>query len=132
MAGERDLDRILAGFSVSRRPGTYVYVEASWDTFDPADVEAVVREAEGITFVVAREVAEAAGVDEGGFAAAWLTVDVETALEGVGLTAAMSRVLAEAGIPCNVLAGFHHDHLLVPADAADAALSALGSLASGR
>lgn len=127
MVGERDLGRIFAGFSVSRRPGTFVYVVGGWGTFAAADVEAVVRESEGTTFVVAREVAEAAGhrVD---FVAAWLTVDVETSLDGVGLTAAMSAVLAARGIPCNVLAGFHHDHLLVPVARADDALEALATL----
>ena len=31
--------------------------------------------------------------------------------------------------PCNVLAGYHHDHLLVPAERADEAVSVLRSLA---
>jgi hypothetical protein len=47
----------------------------------------------------------------------------------VGLTAAVSGVLADAGISCNILAGFHHDHLLVPEDDLDSALEVLVNLA---
>lgn len=32
------------------------------------------------------------------------------------------------GIPCNVLAGFHHDHLLVPVDKADNCIAVLSAL----
>ena len=52
---------------------------------------------------------------------------VALALEAVGLTAHVSRVLAERDIPCNVLAGYHHDHLLVPVGRADEAIALLSS-----
>jgi len=51
----------------------------------------------------------------------WLTLSVQSSLEAIGLTAAVSAALTAAGIPCNVLAGTYHDHLLVPESlAADA------------
>ena len=53
---------------------------------------------------------------------------MHSALDAVGLTAAVAGALAEAGISCNVLAGAHHDHLLVPVDRADDALVALAQL----
>jgi len=53
---------------------------------------------------------------------------VHSTLDAVGLTAAMSRVLTEHNIPCNVLAGYYHDHLLVPLELADQAIAALESL----
>jgi hypothetical protein len=40
----------------------------------------------------------------------------------------VSSRLAEAGISCNVLAGHHHDHLLVPTDRAAEAVDLLRSL----
>jgi hypothetical protein len=49
-------------------------------------------------------------------------------LAAVGLTAAVSKVLTEAGISCNVVAGFTHDHLFVPHDRAADALRALAPL----
>ena len=56
---------------------------------------------------------------------------MHSALDAVGLTAAVSTALADAGISCNVLAGFHHDHLVVPADRATDALALLSALAGG-
>jgi uncharacterized protein len=50
-------------------------------------------------------------------------------LEAVELTAAVSRALADAGLSCNVIAGFHHDHLFVPYEHADQAVAVLESLA---
>jgi hypothetical protein len=127
--GERDLGRILATLVVRRRPGVFVYaVLGSGDAPVPAAAQAVVREDEGVTVVLERAAADAAGLTWS-FPAAWLTVEVHTALEGVGLTAALARALAAEGIPCNVLAAYHHDHLLVPVDRADDALTALRALA---
>lgn len=60
--------------------------------------------------------------------AAWLTLTVHSSLEAVGLTAAFSAALGEAGISCNVLAGFHHDHILVPWALRDAAVATLRGL----
>ena len=53
-----------------------------------------------------------------------------TDLAAVGITAKVSGALAEAGIACNVLAGFHHDHLLVPVDRADEAVAAIVALSA--
>jgi len=57
-----------------------------------------------------------------------ITLCVHSALDGVGLTAAVSGELAQAGIACNVIAAFHHDHLFVPAADADRALALLLAL----
>ena len=51
-------------------------------------------------------------------------LQVHSALDGVGLTAAVAGALAAAGIACNVIAAFHHDHLFVPAARAGAVLLA--------
>ncbi len=120
-----DLDEILAALEITRREG--VFVLCTVDDLPDADIEAVVFEDEGITVVLPLEQAEELRLSWG-FEAAWLTVDVLTALDGVGLTAVLSRALADAGIACNVLAGFHHDHLLVPEDRADDAVAALEAL----
>lgn len=125
---ERDLARMLATLHASRREGEYVYVSrAQPDATLAALAHACIREAEGTSYVLAREDADAQGLDYA-FVAAWLSLDVHSALEAVGLTAAFSTALARQGIACNVLAGYHHDHLLVPADRAGDALAALAAL----
>ncbi|MEM8705460.1 MAG: ACT domain-containing protein [Actinomycetota bacterium] len=129
MTGLTDLDEMLRTLTVSVRPGRYTFVTVPTGGA-PAigdGVEAVMRETEGDTVVATIERATTEGwtVD---FEAAWLTLDVHSALEAVGLTAAFSAALGGAAIPCNVLAAYHHDHLLVPADRADDAVATLEAL----
>jgi hypothetical protein len=64
------------------------------------------------------------------FTAAWITLRVHSALDAVGLTAAVSLALTDAGISCNVVAGFHHDHLFVPHTRAADAVRVLEALAA--
>jgi uncharacterized protein len=104
-----------------RRPGEFVFAGSG----EPA--EATVREDEGLTVVLRRERADELGLPYD-YVAAWITLRVGSTLEQVGLTALFSRALADAGISCNVLAGLHHDHLLVPADRADEAIGVLRRL----
>lgn len=124
MAGETDLPSILARLTVSRRPGTFTVATVDGPVELGPGVHAVLAEAEGTTVVATVDVAAERGwtVD---FRAAWLTLDVHSSLEAVGLTAAVATALADDGIPCNVLAGFHHDHLLIPVDRADEAVARL-------
>jgi len=127
--GDTNLGRMLATLEVKRRPGSYAYVHFSIRPADTDEAEAIIEEAEGTTLVVPLEIARIRGwpvVLE----AAWLTLQVHSSLEAIGLTAAVSGALAAGGIPCNLLAGAFHDHLLVPVAAADRAIAALTSLRS--
>ncbi len=130
MTGETDLATMLASIAVHREPGTFCFISDASSDIAPelaAQSLATVREAEGMTHVVPVEAARSHGI-EPHYEAAWLTLEVHSALEAVGLTAAFSRALADARLSCNVLAGFHHDHLLVPADQANDAIAAIESL----
>jgi hypothetical protein len=129
VAGERDLGRLLASMDPVRKPGEWVFVSLAPDhAAAPAlPSAATVVEDEGTTHVVERQVADDLGLDHD-FVAAWITLRVHSALAAVGLTAAVAGALADAGISCNVLAGAHHDHLLVPVERADDALAALRAL----
>ncbi len=122
-----DLARLLRSMEPMQRRGEFVFVSAP--TL-PADVviEASVRESEGISYVLARESADRLGLAYE-YVAAWITLTVHSALHAVGLTAAVSTALAQDGISCNVVAGLHHDHLLVPFELADAAMRSLRELA---
>ncbi|WP_433798158.1 ACT domain-containing protein [Actinomycetospora sp. CA-084318] len=127
MSGSTDLAQMLATLDAVVRDGEFVVATVPGGHPAVARARAVVVEEEGVTLVLPRTDADDLGVTYG-FVAAWLTLTVHSALEAVGLTAAFSRALADAGISCNVLAGFHHDHLLVPTGERDRALAALRSL----
>lgn len=128
MAALTDLDEILA--SLDARPrGVFVYcvLPAVPDGTTPL---ATVAEEEGLTVVLPVEDAQRLGlaVDT---VFTCITLNVHSSLESVGLTAAVSTALAEHEISCNVIAGYHHDHLLVPAHQAEQAMALLRGL-SGR
>lgn len=122
---------MLGHLTVTVRPGRFTVVQADGTVALGDGVEAVLREQEGTTVVATVEAAAREGWDVG-FEAAWLTLDVHSALEAVGLTAAVATALAAEAIPCNVLAGYHHDHLLVPVDRVDAAVACLARLREDR
>ncbi|QCB98485.1 ACT domain-containing protein [Arthrobacter sp. PAMC25564] len=129
MTGEKDLRTLLARMHPVLRDGEFVY--ALWPHGRPlaGDIAAAVREAEGLTVVLPRAEADRMGLAYD-FVAAWITLEVHSSLEAVGLTAAVSAALTEAKISCNVLAGFHHDHLLVPVAEMDRALEILHRLSA--
>lgn len=133
MAGIEDLGEMLRNLSVSRRPGTWTMVSIGQPTNTPvglsADIAAVITETEGITVVATVEEAERRGWPAE-FRAAWLTLEIHSSLEGVGLTAAVSAALADHGIPANMVAGYYHDHILVPEASADAATTIINGLGS--
>jgi hypothetical protein len=128
--GERDLASMLRSLTVERRPGLFAYVSVDRpDAALAARAAAMVEESEGVTLVLPVDVARAAGLAPV-FEAAWLTLAVHSSLDAVGLTAAVSGALAAAGIPCNVIAGTYHDHLLVPAEVAADAQAVLSELSA--
>ncbi|AUG76943.1 acetyltransferase [Kitasatospora sp. MMS16-BH015] len=129
MAGEEDLRKLLSGMHPVLNPGRYVY--CTLPARVPAGLRPVVTvvEAEGPTVVLAQEEADSLGLPYE-YVAAWITLQIHSALAAVGLTAAVATRLADHGISCNVVAGFHHDHLFVAAGDADRAVEALRQLAA--
>ena len=61
------------------------------------------------------------------FEAKLITLTVLSSLDAFGFLARISSALAKAGIPCNAVAAFHHDHLFIPVERADDALRALNT-----
>ena len=128
-----DLDDLLASLAPQVREGEFVVATVEPDGGNGVGgltPLATVLEDEGLTVVLERAAADAAGVAYD-FVAAWITLTVHSSLEAVGMTAAFAAALAAEGIPANVLAGHHHDHLLVPVDRRDDAVAALRRLAAG-
>src|SRR3982751_3240461 len=126
MAAESRLDALLANLAPVRRPGSFVFV--SVPVLPPAiPAVVVIMEDKGVTLVVERHIAATAGYT---FDSSWamVTLTVASALDAVGLTAAVAGTLAAAGISCNICAGYHHDHLFVPEERADEAVALLADL----
>jgi hypothetical protein len=131
VTGLTDLDQMIASLEPVLRDGQYVFVSVSVEAASALPAEATIREDEGITVVLLREHADAAGLAYD-FVAGWLTLTVNSSLAAVGLTAAFSAALGDQGISCNVLAAYHHDHILVPVADAERALEVLRDLARSR
>ncbi|EJM58065.1 ACT domain-containing protein [Pseudomonas sp. GM48] len=130
MAGETSLATLLRSMSPQLNAGEYVFCTLR-DGRLPTDLEIVgsFREQEGLTVILERSQAEKAGFSFD-YVAAWITLNVHSALEAVGLTAAFATALGQAAISCNVIAGYYHDHLFVGQADADRALQVLRDLAA--
>lgn len=130
MTGERDLRALLRSMRPKLNPGRYVFTTAPGRTV-PAGLHPVVTvtEREGLTLVLPEAEARKAGLAHD-YVAGWITLRVHSALDAVGLTAAVSLALTDAGLSCNVVAGYHHDHLFVPYNRAAEAVVVLEALAA--
>lgn len=130
MSGEANLQRLLETLAPARLPGEFVFVTLPAATYgEHSELEPIASfvEAEGLTLVVPSALADARGHDVGA-PFACITLKVHSSLEAVGLTAVVSRTLADRGISANVIAGYFHDHVFVPAGRADEAVELLRDL----
>ena len=126
MSGERDLAALLATMEPELQPGRYVFTTTT-RVPKAANPVALIREAEGVALVLDQDQADSLELPYT-YIAAMITLRVHSSLDAVGLTAAVARQLATGGISCNVVAGYFHDHLLVPIDKADLAVNLLRDL----
>jgi len=108
-------------------PQAYVFVTGA-----PPMAEALASfcEREGLSQILPLEVAGSAGL-ETAMAMSRIVLEVQSALDGVGLTAAVASALAAEGIACNMVAAFHHDHVFVPLGDAARAIGILERLQNG-
>jgi uncharacterized protein len=123
----RDAREMISGMRPELKSGAYVFCAAGdrdWAALLPL---AMFREAEGVSLILERAAAQAAGFPVES-PMAMITLNVYSALDGVGLTAAVATALARAGIACNMVAALNHDHVFVPADRAEEALAVLLAL----
>jgi len=130
MAGETSLSTLLRSMSPQLNAGDYVFCTLG-DSRIPDGLEVIgsFREHEGLTLILERSQAEQAGFSFD-YVAAWITLNVHSALQAVGLTAAFATALGQAGISCNVIAGYYHDHLFVGRADAERAMHVLRDLAA--
>ncbi len=128
MSGETNLQVLLSSLNPIGDDEVYTFaILDDVNTLGANDSFALIREKEGTTVICPLQRARRAGlIHEGEFAR--ITLAVHSSLQAVGLTAHFSKTLADAGISCNVVAGFYHDHLFVPWACRDEALRRLQNL----
>ncbi|PWB31427.1 acetyltransferase [Pseudomonas sp. SDI] len=130
MSAETSLATLIRSMRPQLNQGTYVFCTVGdWGAIAPGDVIGSFREAEGLTLILQRERAAALGLSFS-YEAAWITLTVHSSLAAVGLTAAFASALGQAGISCNVLAAFYHDHIFVAQADAQRAMAVLEGLAA--
>lgn len=128
MAGETSLALLLRDMQPHLNTGEYVFCcVANASLLQDATVLGSFQEQEGLTVILAREQADTLGLLYD-YVAAWITLTVHSDLAAVGLTAAFATALGNAGISCNVIAGYHHDHLFVAHAEAERAVGVLQQL----
>ena len=129
--GELQLTKLLSTLHVSRKPETFVFLTFPLPSAPPPSLfqQMSFLESEGLTIISTLESTREHGL-KGRFPSAMVTCDVHSALEGVGFVATLSHKLSKHHIPCNVVAGYYHDHLFVPEEKAEEAIKVLEELAS--
>lgn len=129
MAAVTDLATLLATLSPRLTAGEWVFATLPHGAAIPSGLTPIgtFREDEGFTVICRAEAAREHGLP---FDATFrqITLDANSALTAVGLTAAVAAALTREHIPCNVVAAFHHDHVFVPTPCAEQALKVLIAL----
>ncbi len=132
MTGITDLSVLLSTLEPMLIEGEFVYATVPHDMVSDylsLGPIGLFREAEGLTLILPKETADAAGLAASA-PMRCITMMVHSALEAVGLTAAMATALTTAGISANVVAAYYHDHIFVPSADADRAVETLRALAA--
>ena len=81
-------------------------------------------EKEGLTLVVKKETAKLNNLEfKDTFKC--ISLNLVSSLTSVGLTALISKVLADNEISANIYAGYYHDHIFVPLEKANDAFKLL-------
>lgn len=128
--GDQSAAGLVARLSPRLRPGSFVFAsvtDAALAARATPRAIATMREDEGLSVILPLAEAAALGLPTAQ-RMRLVTLGVHSALDAVGLTAAVATALAAEGIPCNVVAGFHHDHIFIPEGTSDAAMVVLRGL----
>jgi uncharacterized protein len=131
MADQTNLSEVLKALKVSCDDNAYGFVSVKNTQFKFEEgIIGIFQEKEGVTIIATNEyLAKNDLKPEALFAK--MTVEVETSLQLVGLTAILATKLAENNISANVIAGYFHDYIFVQYEARQKAIDVLNSLKEG-
>ncbi len=126
--GITDLETLITKMEPALNEGEYVFVSVLNKDDVPREMAICeIKEKEGITFVLLKKDADFLDLTYE-FIASWITLNVHSSLEAVGLTAAFSTELGKNNISCNVIAGYYHDHIFVNKNEESLALMCLKNM----
>jgi len=128
MSGETNLAKLIKNMTPKLNDGEYVFSTVkSFDGINRKDTICEFKEEEGVTIVIEKSKADAMKLDYQ-YVASWISLEIHSSLEAIGLTAAFSKALAKCNISCNVIAGYYHDHIFVAKKDTDKAMKILKEL----
>ena len=123
--GVKNLEELIANMEPILNEGAYVFASVSDLSTIPRDLTICeIKEKEGITIVLSQSNAEKLGLAYS-YVASWITLNIHSSLEAVGLTAAFATALGQNNVSCNVVAGYYHDHIFVDQKDQDKAMRVL-------
>ena len=128
MTGSHDLRHLLSGMAPVLEDETYVFATLPDRKVPPGlTPRMMMQEREGTTVIITEDEATAATLPHE-FPCRMITLNIHSALDAVGFLAKVTTRLAGLGMGVNPVAGFYHDHLFVPSDRANDAMTALGEM----
>lgn len=113
MKGETNLTKLIQNMNPILNDGDYVFCTIL--DLSNIQIDLVIgtfREIEGWTIILSKMEADKLNLSYD-YIAAWITLEIHSALDAVGLTAAFAGALGKNGISANVVAGYYHDHIFV-------------------
>lgn len=129
MTGEKNIDNLLKNMNPVLNTGDFVFCTVpSINKIDLSQIIGSFKEVEGTTLILSKAYADEIALEYSSIMS-WITLQVHSSLEAVGLTAAFSKLLAEYNISCNVVAGYYHDHIFVMKKDAEKAMEVLSDFA---
>ncbi|EZH74840.1 acetyltransferase [Aquimarina atlantica] len=128
MSGETNLTTLIRNMSPVLRAGEFVFSTVkNTDHIPREDSIGEFKEPEGVTIIIDRKKAEHLNLSYE-YIASWITLEIHSSLDAVGLTAIFSTELAKHKISCNVIAGYYHDHIFVHKKDENKAINVLKNL----
>ena len=129
-SGEEDLSNLLNNLQPNLLNEDYVFItleDCSLEFSNQLDPIATFKEKEGLTLVIKEEKAKQEDF-EYNYVFKCISLGAHSSLTSVGLIAAISKLLSNEGITCNVFSGYFHDHLFVQKSLSKTALELLNNI----
>lgn len=125
MSGESNLQILLKNMMPMLKEDPYVFLTAENFTLQEQQESVMVfKESEGQTLIMKESAAKNLQKQHQG-TWALITLNVHSNLNAIGFLAAITEKLAKAGISVNAVSAFYHDHLFVPWEKKENAMSLL-------